>query len=883
MEKLVQEDNFGESPFVGEDRNDLLNELLAIFDQVKKDQKPKLVSLEAPSGWGKTRIGHELYKSLASSQKSDPRYWPPSILSASSLDKKESLTPEDRRKRIFPEILTQPKGAKPEWFWWGIACQHRKNKTPFQSLAEDITQIIQHEKRLQAAVISSGKKIQKGAKEKDHLKQKNKSTAVGVGISTVYTLTSLLVVAHVPALGPLLTAGGVTTGALQSAGGNIRGRRKEAKEIGDHLSRENIINANDYQREELVEQTARYLIDISKVIPIVIFIEDLQEADESLVELLTLLVSAENASILILATSWLGSLNDPEKPSYKLFNDRRYEENVKRNSYKEGLDRQSKIELATLLLNKKCDELKIPPCDLEGIERFANHYQQPLALEIASNLLLVLDLIEEKGTLSNEDVEELPKELEDIYKAVWEHFPDGTKHVLTLAALSSPATFSYLLDGLDEQDTRWDKDSLIDAIKKVRTWFSKRREIEIPNEQMNTFQYGWERDITERLRDFEEPVYRHIALSNVQKFGLKSNELKLDRLKPYYQALAAQFVGEMTDIEQIVRYRILIGISLAQLINPDLPTIEAYLWLIKNTDSTKEGLKRRLIYIGKALDLLPKVQPLDEQERGKIDLELKYLQADAIAKSKTSKEAVEVFKNLFQQATNSFPNSSIAIKIYGSLAYWKARDRNYAEAISDYENILEQKILLYGSTHCLEVLETRDNIAHWMGQSKNLQKALELYNKILKDRENFYPKDIRNICNTKIKIANWTAESGDFASAIELYRQVLEQQEKSFDKNDKDVLKTRNLLALRIGQSGDPYTALDMYEKLLVDNKNFFGNNHLNTSRTKASIGDWAERCGDLDKAKIFYKQALDEEENLLGNTNKEVEILRKKLSDLSK
>ena len=60
------------SPFCGVSRRLLVDGLVSVFDQVCSDGGPCLVSLEAPSGWGKTRVAREFYARLAADRQSEP-------------------------------------------------------------------------------------------------------------------------------------------------------------------------------------------------------------------------------------------------------------------------------------------------------------------------------------------------------------------------------------------------------------------------------------------------------------------------------------------------------------------------------------------------------------------------------------------------------------------------------------------------------------------------------------------------------------------------------------------------------------------------------------------------------------------------------------------
>ena len=89
----------------------LVDGLVSVYKRVLSGGGPCLVSLEAPSGWGKTRVGREFYARLAADRQSEPRYWPAVI-----------EDPDQCRKAVRPARFERPGGSLPKFFWWGIAC-----------------------------------------------------------------------------------------------------------------------------------------------------------------------------------------------------------------------------------------------------------------------------------------------------------------------------------------------------------------------------------------------------------------------------------------------------------------------------------------------------------------------------------------------------------------------------------------------------------------------------------------------------------------------------------------------------------------------------------------------------------------------------------------
>ena len=134
-----------EPAFVGPSRIALVDGLAELVRRISTEPVPRWVSLEAPSGWGKTRVARELYARLAADQGS-PAYWPTSIL-ASADDTVEDVSA--RRKRLNPDVVHAP-GSLPSFAWWGISCTSRHG-IPSVALAQDIAVFESHAAYLEDA------------------------------------------------------------------------------------------------------------------------------------------------------------------------------------------------------------------------------------------------------------------------------------------------------------------------------------------------------------------------------------------------------------------------------------------------------------------------------------------------------------------------------------------------------------------------------------------------------------------------------------------------------------------------------------------------------------------------------------------------------------
>jgi hypothetical protein len=189
-----------EPPFVGDQRRGLVDRLLADFDRVSESGTPRWWSLEANSGWGKTRIVQGFYRRLAEQRQPGAAYWPPSLI-PDVLDATIAGASTSMRKRVYPEEVVRQPNMVPQWFWWGISCATRSG-TPVQALADDLTQFVAHGNALEKRwrqLASRRARLGAGLSSK---RGELVETAVGEGLSAAASLAS----AAIPGLGVLALA-----------------------------------------------------------------------------------------------------------------------------------------------------------------------------------------------------------------------------------------------------------------------------------------------------------------------------------------------------------------------------------------------------------------------------------------------------------------------------------------------------------------------------------------------------------------------------------------------------------------------------------------------------------------------------------------------------
>lgn len=128
-------------PLVGEDRQAVVDRLVAAYDAVAAGGGPQAISLEASLGLGKTRLVQELYQALAITRQPGTPYWPP------RLDWSDTRSDDvlHARKQVDPTPgWVIPGGTSIPWLWWGISCQLGQAGHPMRSMKDASDQLRAH-------------------------------------------------------------------------------------------------------------------------------------------------------------------------------------------------------------------------------------------------------------------------------------------------------------------------------------------------------------------------------------------------------------------------------------------------------------------------------------------------------------------------------------------------------------------------------------------------------------------------------------------------------------------------------------------------------------------------------------------------------------------
>ncbi|MCH7669957.1 MAG: tetratricopeptide repeat protein [Acidobacteria bacterium] len=512
-----------EPPLVGESRILLVDGLVDLFDQVNKTGEPLWVSLEAPSGWGKTRVAREFFGRLATERQTDPYYWPASILESA---RGSTSGVHDRRKRVFPEVVNRQAGSLPDWFWWGISCSTRRG-VPDQALVSDLAQLADHEEALE---ISWRGLVAFSDRHKERYREWRNAVAHETAMEGMGRLVEVVAGFSPPFLGLGAKMFVWTKKAIDGA----HGRRK-------FLGSETTITPGA-ERGDVIDDTAALLTRMARPgLPAVLFIEDAHDADAVLVELLNRLMRSDSA-ILLITTTWPEMLDDASRnissllatvTPTRILRVRHDREDSKRLPSGAGLTEIAHSDLGTIV------SFYYPKTDHCTVDALVDRYQNPLPLELVCLLPKHQRRFRSGGALeiSTTEVAQLPRTVEDLYREHWRQLPSLVQRSLILAAWSIPSSIS---DDAVLSDNRWHTSTLLEVLEHLNL-----DDIDDLKETLSTSAtfYGWARDVEDVFRRFSEPVQREIALIAGEPTGKHFFE---DELIAFRTALAEAAIKEMS-------------------------------------------------------------------------------------------------------------------------------------------------------------------------------------------------------------------------------------------------------------------------------------------------------------------------------------------------
>ncbi|WP_146069983.1 tetratricopeptide repeat protein [Cryobacterium sp. Y29] len=745
-----------EPKFVGRGRELLVDGLLATFDQVKRTSTPAWVSLEAPTGWGKTRVATEFFSQLAALRQQSPEYWPSSILTSTN-QAPEKLDVLERRKRVNP-TFTHVAQSIPSFFWWGIACSLR-NGTPSTALVEDFSIFRGHEEFLKTALRNNSNFLKKNSDFITGL-----VTDVGGEVKGEIFSSALEQVlgAAIPLSGLLVS----TVRAGVEAGKEAAARRKLVNGTG----------VIEESHGDIVDTAYRALTHLAiPDLPMVLFIEDIHDADAVLLELIARLVRSD-CPILVVSSGWPGFL----------------EQNTALNdAIRQSGDRVIRIDH---------NDKEIPAPFIAGASLgplaeddlsilFAHYYQNvddrtrrllvqkyTVPLEIELILLSYREEIDAAAefNLDDDEIGELPEGVANLYRLLWDRLPLMTRRSLSMATLGIPS----VITGDASSSSAWDNSVLLEALAAAD--FAD-ADVLVEALGNDAAQYAWIRELAASLRQFHETTQLAVAATSTKL----RKETRLEMRTRLLTTAAGRLDGQ-TDSAPV---------------GEDL-IYAARLVLAFAKDDEKISVVSSSLFATATLTMM------------------RYL----VEFPREQSEIVRLGEGAEARGLALSEHDSRQIMLHTAAAL--TRMGSHSLAVDKLTVIIERCSSSPTPDTEEDLFEARDAMGIALCGVGRASDAVTLMEALLEDRYNSENTDPADAFGTRLTLAQAISDTGNFDVSIAQWRALLVELEQEKGKDSRAVLSARHALALTTLSSGRPGPAAVLFTSLLVDDERVYGRDH---------------------------------------------------------
>ncbi|MDF2155750.1 hypothetical protein [Vibrio sp. CAU 1672] len=465
-----------QTPFVDEFRHQLVDSLFEQYELVKRSRRPVWVSLEAESGWGKTRLIQEFYSRLATTQTS--QYWPKTLFAA---PEQAPARIETRRKRIHPgtENFNREADSLPDYLYWGINCAERSG-LPSQVLLDDLQQLKAHLPFiLYKARLSFDGQISAAASAIKSLSLDDITNRFeGVAISAIEELAAGL---------PL---GNLVLKAVNKLFATSRQVAKEHQSVSEQGLQNDSGTDTLEQAFELVTSVLHHGM------PMVICVEDLHLATSSTLRLFEKLLQQIDAPLLLITTTWPGRVERIEQLSTSV-PELEQKRQLIRYSTSPEVNGAHRLEELNNTAQKELIKSYFPSCADDLLEKICQHYTNPLTIDFLCSLKRCVGKENRPYPLKPETVSKLPKTVEAWCLNAWQGMDDDSQLSLIYSVLAIP-----------EQMRTWAPKLVCDSLDRNIPYAKKiRQEVD-----------GWVTYRSESESFFSDEVMRKIALNNIDDF-----------------------------------------------------------------------------------------------------------------------------------------------------------------------------------------------------------------------------------------------------------------------------------------------------------------------------------------------------------------------------
>ncbi len=837
-----------EPRLVGAGRIALVDGMVALFDEVAATERPHWVSLEAPSGWGKTRVAREFYARLAARQAA-PAYWPETIAPASDADDVAS-----RRKTVNPQVV-HAAGSLPGFFWWGISCGQR-NGVPSVALAHDIGVLDAHAPYLDDAWLRLPRTSRAGQDLRDLLRAVADEGAMEVAGGLVEAAAGTAI----PGLGLVRWAG-------------EWGWRK-GKEVRDRRARLDAEARIDPSHQDIGDEVVTMLARLARPgLPVVVFVEDLHDADALLVDVLGRLMAAD-ASILVVTTSWPGHMDTVEAlgATMTLAGDR-----IIRFSSESMAPPPQPFEADAGLAPLGRDDLaailhhyfpRVAP-ETEGL--VLSRYTNPLALELFCRIDRVRRRFGGRElALTADDLDHLPSSIRGLYRRLWEELPDPVRHALAVATLGIPA----VLEPEAGRVSSWHHELMAEAV--LALGLPDGDEVRSALDGAATA-YAWARTVSDTLRRFAEPDQLEIAIEDRRTYlfddeaGVVKERMaarlaeRLDAIDDADERehaarllLALHAEGFVADADTVGKA----GLALVGLLRDDPRELVERIRIAERALLVVDPVSRDGIALRRELGSAQRNARLESEARATFDALMADLPAADIPIRQVLQTRFEAFaavpdlptvlEDLIELAERSAADlgegDEVSLRAGNLVAIGLCEIGHYTEGLAMYARLVERSTAALGSDHRLTLM-FRGNRVYDLGRSGRRLEALEDSVAVLRAQKAALGDADVDTIRSALNLADRLAENGNHEELLDEYRAWADQAEASLGRAHPETLRALGSIADTAAQLGDHEAAVGACREAVSRSMAATGPASTRTLRERIWLAAALNAAGDVGDA----------------------------------
>ena len=814
--------------FVGESREWLVRGLLKLYDDCSKEpRKPVWVSLEAPSGWGKTRVGLELYERLAARQpeNGEPAYWPDRIVNTML-----------ERKVTRPRDFVRPAHSLPQFLWLGITCSHR-DRLVSQAWRQDIQQLECHLLFLEVAYRANTDVKERWGKA---LLAKREEIAQLTIAEMVQQAAGALEWAF-PGMG-------LAKEAAASVGKTIQERMKEWKEVSNET------RLTDPDKSSEVEQVVTYLKRISeKALPVVLLVEDVHLADTMLYDFIDDLMQRGH-SVLIMSTTWPERATVEASPRlielFDKYSDRLYRVTE---SAPPPFDKRAGLIELERDAREEILRSKFKNVDEDTAKSLLDHYVSPLALEAFCQIDYWHDCFPDGDLrLDSDQIKELPYDLVEIYFKLWEQMSLTEKATLVVGWFLSPENINA---DAAPGERYWTDPVLRDVMLSLTLSDAVHEEI-AGTLNAQTEPGAWIRAIGEYLRAFIEPLHSQI----VEEQGARWLKQKLggnDREK-VLKALVSRLVDGSDQVRIGNTSRAILALCRASYLDNNHQLVAEAI------DALLEDLAGNAIEFTERDRLWKLFLELDrEQVSDDTRFAICRKQAAKLVEEDMPFLAVELYASLLEEMMESESfgrfnretldvrhdmavcqcdmgrykegrlalraavrdmrtvrdaNDPVTLRAEMSLGWYHGDERYYTDALN--------RLIRISEPNSLPVLVAKRGLISLFWDLGKYDAAIENCDRLLIDMSDVFHSSSHNMFEMKKMKATLLELNDQTAESIKYSESILEEMKASRDAEHPTVLDARCDLIYKLERAENPSNTLAMAEELVADAMRILGADH---------------------------------------------------------